>query len=379
MSGIASSHSATAAGSASMNARRSPQSSSDEYSSCFASAVMLRERRQEHGAERDAEQRAGKLHQPVGIGDPRDRARRRASAASCVLMSAEICAADTPITRGPHRAAARGARLRRASRSAAAPACRSSRSGRICSASCATPPMNTPHASALIGGSQYGARNSAAPMIETLSSTGVNGGNRELPVDVEHAARERHQRHEEEVRKHDADHLRGQLDLARRARESRRRARRRATARPARRASVSTQQHHGEQRADAADERARLVVAALPPVFGEDRHEGLRERAFGEQPPQDVGQAERRLERVHLHPGAERRRLQAFADEPGDARQERHAADGGQRPQEVQCLLRPRCDHRRAAAARRTRRNGVGTDIGAGRADGTQRRGAVAR
>ena len=38
------------------------------------------------------------------------------------------------------------------------------------------PPIVTPHASAVIGGSQYGARNSAAPMIDTLRSTGVNAG-----------------------------------------------------------------------------------------------------------------------------------------------------------------------------------------------------------
>ena len=57
------------------------------------------------------------------------------------------------------------------------------------------------------------------------------------------------------------------------------------------------------------------AVAAVAPVFGEYRDEGLRERAFGKQSPQDVRQPERRLERVHLHPGAERRRLDGLADE----------------------------------------------------------------
>ena len=37
-------------------------------------AVLLRERRQEDRAERHAEQRTREFHQPVGIGDPRDRA-----------------------------------------------------------------------------------------------------------------------------------------------------------------------------------------------------------------------------------------------------------------------------------------------------------------
>ena len=36
--------------------------------------VMLRERRQEHGAERDAEERARKFHQPIRVRDPRNAA-----------------------------------------------------------------------------------------------------------------------------------------------------------------------------------------------------------------------------------------------------------------------------------------------------------------
>jgi len=38
------------------------------------------------------------------------------------------------------------------------------------------PPANTPHASAITGGSTCGASHSAAAMIATLSSTGVNAG-----------------------------------------------------------------------------------------------------------------------------------------------------------------------------------------------------------
>ena len=49
-------------------------------------------------------------------------------------------------------------------------------SGRICSASCSSPPRNTAHASASTGGSKYGTANSAMPMKARLSSTGVNAG-----------------------------------------------------------------------------------------------------------------------------------------------------------------------------------------------------------
>ena len=173
-------------------------------------------------------------------------------------------------------------------------------------------------------------------MIDTIEQHRRERGNREAPVDVEHAARERHERDEQDVRKHDADHVRGELDLARRLgeaagqqvdeprrgehaeRPSRRAAPAPAACRPCRRAS-------------------RVASAPLRAVvLGQDRHERLRERAFGEQPAQDVGQPERRLERVHLQPGAERGGLEAFADEAGDAGQERHPADGGQGSEEVQ-------------------------------------------
>ena len=90
-------------------------------------------------------------------------------------MSAEICAADTPITAGPIAISTRRTPSSRQSKRGR-PSIPIFHSGRICNASCATPPMNTPQASALIGGSQYGARNSAAPMIDTLSRTGVTAG-----------------------------------------------------------------------------------------------------------------------------------------------------------------------------------------------------------
>jgi len=45
-----------------------------------------------------------------------------------------------------------------------------------CSASCKAPPTNTAQASASTGGSKRSAKNAAATMNETLSSTGVNAG-----------------------------------------------------------------------------------------------------------------------------------------------------------------------------------------------------------
>ena len=43
-----------------------------------------------------------------------------------------------------------------------------------------------------------------------------------------------------------------------------------------------------ERAGDRVDQLADLVGAALGAIFGHDRHEGLRERALGEQPAQQV-------------------------------------------------------------------------------------------
>ena len=90
-------------------------------------------------------------------------------------MSAEICAADTPMTAGPIAINTRripGSRQAKRGRGNMPIAS----SGRICSTSCATPPIATPHASARMGGSNRRARKIAAPMIDRFSITGVNAG-----------------------------------------------------------------------------------------------------------------------------------------------------------------------------------------------------------
>ena len=75
MSGSASTASAAAAGSASSSVRRRPQSSSFEYSALFASAWYLDRLGSRMVPSADAEQPRGKLHQPVGVVQPRHAAR----------------------------------------------------------------------------------------------------------------------------------------------------------------------------------------------------------------------------------------------------------------------------------------------------------------
>ena len=54
------------------------------------------------------------------------------------------------------------------------------------------------------------------------------------------------------------------------------------------------------------------LLAVLGFIFRQDRHEGLRERAFGEQAPQQVRQAECDNEGIGIGRGAKGAREQAF-------------------------------------------------------------------
>ena len=76
-----------------------------------------------------------------------------------------------------------------------------------------------------------------------------------------------------------------------------------------------------------ADELAQSGLVAVFAVAGEDRHEGLRERAFGEQAPEEVGNAKGEEERVGDSRRAEHMREHDVAHQAGDARQHGHAAD----------------------------------------------------
>ena len=72
----------------------------------------------------------------------------------------------------------------------------------------------------------------------------------------------------------------------------------------------------------AASDAALLADARI------GRHERRRERALGEDRAEMIGQPERDEERIRDRPGAEHRRHHDVAQEAGDARQERQAADG---------------------------------------------------
>ena len=83
-----------------------------------------------------------------------------------------------------------------------------------------------------------------------------------------------------------------------------------------------------QQREDAVGEKSRARGAALLADAGIGRHEGGVEGAFGEDRAEMIGQAQRHEKGVGHRPGAQHRRQDDVADEAGDAREQRKAADG---------------------------------------------------
>ena len=99
--------------------------------------------------------------------------------------------------------------------------------------------------------------------------------------------------------------------------------------------------------------RSAARVASSPSAArarASSRHEGLREGAFGEEPAQQVRDAERDVEGVERRAGAEQPTSTTSRDEPGDARGEREQGDGRRGAKQVHG-----CGRRRSISSRARR------------------------
>ena len=296
-------------------------------------AVMLRKRRQQHGAERDAQQRARKFHQAIRVGDPRNRAVAEQGGELRVDERGDLRgrdADDRRSHRAEHAAHARIGECNDRPRQHAKLDERAQLERELCNAAGEYAP-----------GERDDRRIDVRREIERsgddrqVEQHRRDRGNREATIDVQHAAGERCERNEQDVGKDDADHRRGQIHLSGRLRESARQ----QIDEPWRREHADDR--HGEEndrqnRSNFADKILRRLPPLLAVILGENRHERLRKRALGEQAAQQIRQPKRRLERVHLEARAERRRLETFANEPGDAGEKRHPADGRQGSKKIQ-------------------------------------------
>jgi hypothetical protein len=146
--------------------------------------------------------------------------------------------------------------------------------------------------------------------------------------------RERRERDEEDVREADPQHRHRERELVRVPGEAR--------GDQVDQDGRGDHADHGDdeerEREDAHDSRGeepRRVLALFLAPLAQHRDEGLRERALGEEAPQQVGDAERDEERVRRGAGAEVDRDQGVAQEPGDPRQQGHAAHRRRHPQQI--------------------------------------------
>ena len=78
-----------------------------------------------------------------------------------------------------------------------------------------------------------------------------------------------------------------------------------------------------------AGEGQRFGAAMVLQLAREQRHEGRREGAFGEQAAEEVRQLESDEEGIGHRARAQHRRQHDVADETHEAAQQREAADGG--------------------------------------------------
>ena len=70
-------------------------------------------------------------------------------------------------------------------------------------------------------------------------------------------------------------------------------------------------------------------------VFGQNRHKRLRKRAFGKNAPQQIGQFKSHKKGIGGHACAKSARNNGVAHKAEDARQHGHAADFGQRAEQI--------------------------------------------
>ena len=293
--------------------------------------VGLGQARQQDGPQRHAQQRGRELHQPVGIGQPRDAAvlqargdigidhqadlrgrhgKHRRSHFLQYLLHAGVAQAGQRVARDAwqHADLHQGRNLDRDLQQAAGEYRDRHRVNRL---------------------RQVRRKEQHADDEGQVQQYRRHRRNPEFAPGVEDAAGQRHERHEADVWKHHACHHHRGVKGIRVVAEA-----------------GGDQVYHHWRGGDAKqgddqhrpDHRGGHVVgqflgggAALPAlVFSQDRHERLRKGAFGKQPAQQVGNAEGDVEGVGVGGSAEGPGKQDLADQTGDARQHRHAGDGCQ-------------------------------------------------
>ena len=142
---------------------------------------------------------------------------------------------------------------------------------------------------------------------------------------VENAAVERHQGHQQQIRKGDSSELDREREAHRVLVEPRRQ-HADHVGRKGEREGKECELAREQEREDAVGEEPRVLRPALLANPGIGRHEGGVERAFGEDGAKVIRQPEGDEERVGDRAGSQHRRHQHVAEEAGQAREQRESA-----------------------------------------------------
>ena len=168
----------------------------------------------------------------------------------------------------------------------------------------------------------------------------VEGRGAKAAIGVKHPGAERGQRDEEDVGEGPAQHADRELVALRiDAKAGRKEAHDRGRTDDA--GECDDQQHEPEPPRHAGHEATGGRGVALQAVLGDDRHEGLAERSFARDPPQEIRDPEGHLERVHERAGPEEVGIDHVADEATDPAEEGHRADDTGIAQEAGLHRRP--------------------------------------
>ena len=145
---------------------------------------------------------------------------------------------------------------------------------------CNTPPINTAHASAVIGGSKYGTKKQGGHDERYVQQHGREGGNLEFVVGIEYRADERRERNQQDIGEHNPQQVGGQRQLVGIFAESGRR----RTDNPR-----CSQHADGGNDGQRKRQHPRHILHKFPrrlrrlrlAVFRQNGDERLRKRAFG--------------------------------------------------------------------------------------------------
>jgi len=171
-------------------------------------------------------------------------------------------------------------------------------------------------------------------MNENVEQDRGEGRNLELAPGIQNAACQRHEGHEADVRKHDAGHdhrsIEGLLIVFQTGGDGVDDEWRGQNANHA-----GHQHDPGQYRGDMIDQMFGGGFALLVFVFGQNRHEGLGERAFGKQAAQQIGNAEGHIECIGVCGSAKCACKQNLPGQSCNTGEHRHARDGGKRFMQV--------------------------------------------